>query len=160
MKGSNMLFQRDAIYLKLLHCRWCLDWDNWQKKKKTTCKEMKVQEEILECFYIGTVGIMLMENTTQEVGLTEEKLWAPQGSPLYLHERSMSSNWWLSLSINSRLVPSKFLGGRKSLKSDSFLNQARRSSWSKSRTMGLTVRLASSRPNQWPAKYKSLLVSL
>lgn len=92
--------------------------------------------------------------------LTEEKLWAPHGSPLYLQDRSMSSSWWLSLSINSRLVPSKFLGGRKSLKSDSFLNQVRRSSWSKSKTMGLAVRLASSRPSQWPAKYRSLLVSL
>lgn len=72
----------------------------------------------------------------------------------------MSSSWWLSLSINSRLVPSKFLGGRNSLKSDSFWNQARRSSCSKSKTMGLIVRLASSRPSQCPAKYRSLLVSL
>lgn len=90
--------------------------------------------------------------------LTVEKLWAPQGSPRYLQASSISSSWWPSRSMNSMLVPSKRRGGRKRRKSDSLLNHACLSSWSRSSTNGLAVRLASNSPSQWPAKYRSLLV--
>ncbi len=90
--------------------------------------------------------------------LTVEKLWAPQGSPRYLQASRISSSWWPSRSMNSKLVPSKRRGGRKRRKSDSLLNHARLSSWSRSSTRGLAVRLASNSPSQWPAKYRSLLV--
>lgn len=70
----------------------------------------------------------------------------------------MSSNWCPRRSRNSRLVPGKRRGGRKSRKSDSLLNQARRSSRSSSSTNERAVPLACSRPSQCPAKYRSLLV--